>query len=42
VESTIFQSDNADFMGGRQRPFNASEVVEKIGSEEGSSVDRAS
>jgi hypothetical protein len=38
----IFQSDNVDFMGGRQRPLNASEAVEKIGSDKGSSVAKAS
>jgi hypothetical protein len=42
MESTIFQSDKADFMGGRQRLCNASEVVEKIRSEGGLLLDRAS
>jgi len=40
--STIFQSDNANFIGGRQRLFKASEAVENMGSEEGSSVERVS
>jgi hypothetical protein len=38
----IFQSDNVDFMGGRQSLFNASEVVEKIGSKEGSTLVKVS
>jgi len=29
-------------MGGRQRPFKASDAVENMGSEEGSSVERVS
>jgi len=29
-------------MGGRQRPFNASEAIEKMGSKEGSAPDKAS
>jgi hypothetical protein len=37
----IFHLDRADFIEGRQKPFKASEVVEKIGSDEGSGLDRA-
>jgi hypothetical protein len=42
MESTIFQSDRADFISGRHKPLGASEAVEKIGSAEGSLLDRAS
>jgi hypothetical protein len=41
MESTIFQSDKADFISGRHKLLRALEVVEKMGSAEGSLLDKA-